>query len=256
MRWSYSWMPAWVAKLGFHRMYQSTTSFESPSSSASDIGAGIAHLRLALSRSRRNPAAALVAPVAAELLEARELLGGEDRAVVADELAVQRARIADADPALHVPLEARLNGDAALPAEVHDGLHHPLRPTRQDLVERLAVHQLLREGRGEAGEPARAVVRRDVHLPARVRSIDEQEFLRGPRAHGRHDARALLRERLDRGDHRRHPAAAADGEDPLPHQAERVPVGPADADAVSRVERREGVGRVSVIADGDALHAS
>src|SRR6266702_5626154 len=146
MRWSYSWMPAWVAKLGFHRMYQSTTSFESPSSSASDIGAGIAHLRLALSRSRRKPAAALVAPVAAELLEARELLGGEDRAVVADELAVQRARIADADPALHVPLEARLDRNLARLRKVHDGLHHPLRAARQDLVELLAIHELPREG--------------------------------------------------------------------------------------------------------------
>src|SRR5437867_11265432 len=227
MRWSYSWMPAWVAKLGFHRMYQSTTSFESPSSSASDIGSSIAHLRLCLAAaSRRNPAAALVAPVAAELLEARELLGGEDRAVVAHELAVQGAGIADPDPAFHVALEARLNGDPAPPAEVDDGFHHPLRPARQDLVERLAVHQLLREGRGEAGEPARAVVRRDVHLPARVRSIDEQEFLRRPRAYRRHDARTLLCEGLDRGDHRRHPAAAADGEDPFPLEAERVPVGP------------------------------
>src|SRR5207245_4682499 len=120
-------------------------------------------------------------PELAELLEPLELFRLEDRAVHADELVVQRAGIADADPALHVPLETRLNRNLVRLREVDDGLHHPLWPARQDLVELLPIHELLRKGRNESGEAARPVVRGDVDLPARVRALPEQQFRRGLR---------------------------------------------------------------------------
>src|SRR5439155_25421678 len=87
--------------------------------------------------SRRNPAAALVPPELAELFESFELFGGEDGTIQANELVVQRACVADPDPALHVPFEARLNRDLALLREAHDALHHPLRTASEDLVELL-----------------------------------------------------------------------------------------------------------------------
>src|SRR2546425_9564616 len=121
--------------------------------------------------SRRNPSAALVPPELAELVEPIELVPREDRSVHAYQAVVQRARIADADPALHVPLEARLDRNLARLRKVHDGLHHPLRAARQDLVELLAIHELLREGGHESGEAAGAVVSRDAGLPARGRPL-------------------------------------------------------------------------------------
>src|SRR5256885_5667141 len=165
--------------------------------------------------SRRNPTAAFVPPELAELLEALELFRREDRTIEAPALVVQRARVADADPALPVPFAARLNRDPAFLREVHDGLHHPLGPAREDLVKLLPINELLGQGRCESGEAAGPVVRRDVDLPGGVRPLDEQEFRGGPRADRGHDPGALLRERLDLGDHRGHPTAPADREDLL-----------------------------------------
>src|SRR3989449_6709653 len=108
--------------------------------------------------SHRNPTAALVPPELAELLEALELFRREDRTVQAHELVVQRACGANPDPALHVPFDARLNRDFAFLREVHDGLHHPLAPARQDLVKLLPVDELLGKGRCESGEAAGPVV--------------------------------------------------------------------------------------------------
>src|SRR3989442_1919260 len=102
-------------------------------------------LGLAAEDSRRDPSAALVPPELAELLEPVELVRREDRAVKADQAVVQRARIADANPALHVPLEARLNRNLARLGKVDHGLHHPFRAARQDLVGLLPIHQLLPE---------------------------------------------------------------------------------------------------------------
>src|SRR6266705_6875041 len=141
---------------------------------------------------RRNPSAALVPPELAELLESVELFRREDRAVHAYQAVVERARITDADPALHVPFEARLDRNRVRLREVHDGLHHPLRATRQDLVELLAVHEFLREGRHESGEAAGPVVRGDVDLPARVRAFDEKQFRRGLGTDRGYDPGALL----------------------------------------------------------------
>src|SRR5947208_2614896 len=93
---------------------------------------------------------------------------------LAIEFVDQRACVADADPALHVPFKARLNRDLALPREAHDALHHPLRTAGQDLVELLPTEELLRKGRHESREAAGAVVGGDVHLPRGVRSLDEQ----------------------------------------------------------------------------------
>src|SRR2546422_4587648 len=112
--------------------------------------------------SHRTPTATLVPPELAELLEAVELLRREDRTVEAHELVVQRTRVANPDPALHVPFDARLNRDVAFLREIHDGLHHPLRPARQDLVKLLPIDALLPKGRCESGEAAGPVVRRDV----------------------------------------------------------------------------------------------
>src|SRR5437667_6100002 len=125
-------------------MYHSTTSFASASISASGmLRASPSGLILVVGRSCGNPSAALVPPKLAELLEPPELFRREDRAIHAEELVVQRTRIADADPALHVPLEARLDRNLVRPREVHDRLHHPPRPACQDLVELPAVSVLL-----------------------------------------------------------------------------------------------------------------
>src|SRR5439155_3185185 len=93
--------------------------------------------------SRGDPTAALVPTEAAEVLGPLELLRGEDRPVHADELVVEGTRVADPDPALHVPLEARLDRDAPFPRKVDDRFHHPLRPAGQELIELLALDQLL-----------------------------------------------------------------------------------------------------------------
>src|SRR2546428_1077596 len=117
---------------------------------------------------RPNPSAALVPPELAELVEPIELVRREDRSVHAYQAVVERARITDADPALHVPLEARLNRDLARLRKIDHRLHHPFRAARQDLVELLAIHELLREGRHESGEAARPIVRGDVDSPLAV----------------------------------------------------------------------------------------
>src|SRR5712691_1501309 len=154
----------YVAKIGFCRTYQSTTFFPRASTFASDIGAAIAQGRLALSPipSHGNPATALVAAKMTEVLGSRELFSGEDRSVDAHELVVEGARIADPDPALHVPFETRLDRDAPLPGEVHDRIHHLLGTARDDLLERVAREELVRQGRDEPVKAAGAVVRRDV----------------------------------------------------------------------------------------------
>src|SRR2546422_1774756 len=246
----------YVAKIGFHSTYQSTTSFARASTSASGIrwASQTSPFSLVAFASRGDPTAALVPAEVAEVLGPLELLRGEDRPVHAYELVVEGTRVADPDPALHVPLEARLDRDVVFPREVDHRLHHPLRPARQDLIELLALDELLGQGRHESFESSGAVVRRNVDLPARVRAFDEQELVRGLRADRGHDPGALLRERLDRGDHRGHPAAPAHGQDLLPLQPKHVAVRPTDADSVARVERGEDVRRVSVIADRDALH--
>src|SRR5881296_3790674 len=246
----------YVAKIGFHSTYQSTTSFARASTSASGIGwaSQTSAFRLVACASRGDPTAALVPTEVAEVLGPLELLRGEDRPVHADELVVEGTRVADADPALHVPLEARLDRDVVFPGEVDNRFHHPLGAARQDLIELLPLDELLGQGRHEPFEPSGAVVGRNVDLPARVRAFDEQELVRGLRADRGHDPGALLRERLDRGDHRGHPAAPADREDLLALQAKRVPVRPPDADPVPRAERGEGVRRVAVVVDRDALH--
>src|SRR5947208_15888395 len=113
---------------------------------------------LVASVSRRNPTAALVPPELAELLEALELFRREDRTIEAHELVVQRARVADADPALHVPFDARLARDSAFLREIHNGLHHPLGPARKDLVKLLPIDELLRNGPCESGEAAGPVI--------------------------------------------------------------------------------------------------
>src|SRR2546430_1826320 len=137
----------YVAKIGFCRTYQSTTSFPRASTRASDIGAAIAQGCLALSPvpSRGDPSTALVPAEMAEVLGPRELFPGEDRSVDAHELVVEGACIANPDP-------------------------------------------------------------------------------------------------------------AADREDGLAVEAERVPVRPSDADPVSGGEGGQGMGRIPVVADGDALH--
>src|SRR5438445_3383119 len=246
----------YVAKIGFHSTYQSTTSFARASTSASGIrwASQTSPFSLVACRSRGDPTAPLHPPAVAEVLDPLELRRGEDRPLHAYELVVERARVADPDPALHVSLEARLDRDAVFPREVDHRLHHPLRPARQELIELLPLDELLGQGRHEPFEPSGAVVGRNVDLPARVRAFDEQELVRGLRADRGHDPGALLRERLDRGNHRGHATAPADGEDPLPLQAKHVAVGTADADPVARVERREDVRRVPAVAAGDALH--
>ena len=85
-------------------------------------------------------------------------------------------------------------------------------------------------------------------------TVHEQEFLRVLRAGRGDDPGSLLREGLDRGDHGGHPAPAADREDGLAFEPKHVSVRPADADPVARVECREDVRRVAVVADRDALH--
>src|SRR3989440_3757270 len=249
-------MPMYVAKIGFWRTYQSTTSFARAPTCASDIGAAIARRRLALSpiASRGDTATALVPAEMAEVLGPRELFPGENRSVDAHELVVQGACIANPDPTLHVALEARLDGDAPFPGHLHDRVHHLLGPARDDLLKRFTLEKLARQGGHEPMESAGAVVRGDVHFAARVRALDEQEFLRVLGADRRYDPGALLREGFDRGDHGSHPAPAADREDGLALQAEHVAVGPADSDPVSGGEGGQGMGRIPVVADGDALH--
>src|SRR5207244_6385882 len=88
---------------------------------------------------RRNPSAALVPPELAEFLESVELFRREDRAVHAYQAVVERARITDADPALHVPFEARLDRNRVRLREVYDGLHIPLWAPHQALDDLLAV---------------------------------------------------------------------------------------------------------------------
>src|SRR6266566_6522769 len=225
-------MPMYVAKIGFWRTYQSTTSFARASTCASDIGAAIARRRLALSpiASRGNPATALVPAEMAEVLGPCELFPGEDRSVDAHELVVEGACNAKPDPALHVPFDARLNRHAPFPGQADDRVHHFLRPARDDLLERLAREELVRQGRDEPVEPAGAIVRRNVYLPGRVRAFHEEELLRILGASRGHDPSPLLREGLDRGNHGGHPAPAADREDGLALQAEHVPVRPSDSD--------------------------
>src|SRR5438309_5059138 len=188
----------YVAKIGFHSTYQSTTSFARASTSASGIrwASQTSPFSLVACRSRGDPTAALVPAEVAEVLGPLELLRGEDRPGHADELVVEGTRVADPDPALHVPLEARLDRDAVLPRKVDDGFHHPLGAARQDLIELLPLDELLGQGRHEPFESSGAVVGRNVDLPARVRAFDEQELVRGLRAAGRPG-----RDRLDRGDH-------------------------------------------------------
>src|SRR2546428_13744034 len=110
----------YVAKIGFHSTYQSTTSFARASTSASGIGRAsqTSPFSLVACRSRGDPTAALVPAEVAEVLGPLELLGGEDRPVYADELVVGGTGIADPDPALHVPLEAPLDPESALPRRV------------------------------------------------------------------------------------------------------------------------------------------
>src|SRR3989442_9745781 len=256
IRSSRPWIPMYVAKIGFHSTYQSTTSFARPSTSASGIrwASQTSPFSLVACGSRGDPTAALVPAEVAEVLGPLELLRGEDRPVHAYELVVEGTRVAHPDPALHVPLEARLDRDAELPREVDPRFHHPLGSRRQDPIELLPLDELLGQGRHEPFESSGAVVRRDVDLPARVCPFDEQELVRGLRADRGHDPGALLRERLDRGDHRGHPAPSAAGEDLLPLQPKHVAVRPTDADPVARVKRREDVRRVPVVADRDALH--
>src|SRR5437016_3192215 len=246
----------YVAKIGFCRTYHSTTSFPRASTGTSDLGAAIAQGCLALSPipARGDPATALVPAEMAEVLGPRELFPGENRSVDAHELVVEGACIAYPDPAFHVPLEARLNRYAPFPGQVHDRVHHLLRPAREDLLERLAREELVRQGGLEPVESAGAVVRRDVYLPGRVRAFDEEEFLRTLGASRGHDPNPLLRKGLDCGDHGGHPAPAADREDGLALQPEHVPVRSSDADPVSGGEGGQGVSRIAIVADGDALH--
>src|SRR5437016_9133506 len=248
----------YVAKIGFCRTYHSTTSFPRASTGTSDLGAAIAQGCLALSPipARGDPATALVPAEMAEVLGPRELFPGENRSVDAHELVVEGACIAYPDPAFHVPLEARLNRYAPFPGQVHDRVHHLLRPAREDLLERLAREELVRQGGHEPVESAGAVVRRDVYLPGRVRAFDEEEFLCILGAGRGHDPSPLLREGLDRGNHGGPPAPAADREDGLALQAEHVPVRPSDSDPVPGRERREGMGRVAVVAHRDALYGA
>src|SRR2546428_6991177 len=107
----------YVAKIGFHSTYQSTTSFARASTSASGIrwASQPSPFSLVACRSRGDPTAALVPAEVAEVLGPLELLRSEDRPVHADELVVEGARVADPDPALHVSLEARLDRETALP---------------------------------------------------------------------------------------------------------------------------------------------
>src|SRR6267143_75429 len=258
IRWSWSWMPMYVAKIGFCRTNQSTTSFPRDSTCASDIGPAIAQGPLALSptASHRDPATALVPAIVAEVLGARELFSRENRPVDTHQFIVEGTRVADPDAAFHVPLEARLDGDAPFARELHDRIHHLLRTARDHLLARSAPEELVRPRGHEPMETAGAVVRRDVHLTARVRPFDEQEFLRVLGPDRRHDPGALVREGLDRGDHGGHAAPAADREDGLALQVEHVPVRPSDSDPVPCRESREGMGRVPVVADRDALDRS
>src|SRR5436853_1285409 len=127
-------IPMYVAKIGFCRTYQSTTSFPRASTCASDIGAAIAQGCLALSPvpSRGDPATALVPAEMAEVLGPCELFPGEDRSVDAHELVVQGACIANPDPTLHVTLETRLDGDAPFSGQLHECVHHLLGLVRDD----------------------------------------------------------------------------------------------------------------------------
>src|SRR5207245_7137574 len=126
----------YVAKIGFHSTYQSTTSFARASTSASGIGwaSQTSAFSLVACASRGDPTAALVPPEVAEVLGPLELLRGEDRPVHADELVVEGTCVADPDPALHVSLEARLDRDAELPREVDGRLPHPPGARRQALT--------------------------------------------------------------------------------------------------------------------------
>src|SRR2546425_4554154 len=174
----------YVAKIGFHSTYQSTTSFARASTSASGIrwASQTSPFSLVAFASRGDPTAALVPAEVAEVLGPLELLRSEDRPVHAYELVVEGTRVADPDPALHVPLEARLDRDAELPREGDDCFHHPLGAARQDLIELLPLDELLGQGRHEPFESSGAVVRRDVDLPARGCPFAGRELVAGLRA--------------------------------------------------------------------------
>src|SRR5437016_11172538 len=90
----------YVAKMGFHSRYQSTTSFARASTSASGIGwaSQTSPFSLVACGSRGDPTAALVPAEVAEVLGPLELLRGEDRPVHAYELVVERARVPNPAP--------------------------------------------------------------------------------------------------------------------------------------------------------------
>src|SRR5256885_16958285 len=112
----------YVAKIGFHSTYQSTTSFARASTSASGIrwASQPSPFSLVACRSRGDSTAALVPAEVAEVLGPLELLRSEDRPAHAYELVVEGTRAAAPDPALHVPLEAPPARDAALSGQRDD----------------------------------------------------------------------------------------------------------------------------------------
>src|SRR3972149_8190894 len=85
--------------------------------------------------SDRDPTAALVPPELPEVRGRGEDLAVEHGAVEAHELVVERTRVADPDPALHVALQGRLALDPALERHAADAPEHPLGPPRDHLVE-------------------------------------------------------------------------------------------------------------------------
>src|SRR3989304_9253375 len=129
--------------------------------------------------SDRDPTAALVPPALPEGRGRDEDLAVEHGAVKAHELVVERTRVADPDPALHVALQGRLDLDPALERHVDDAPEHPLGPARDHLVEAVLLEELLRERGHEAAEPARPVAPRDGDFPRRPGGGREQEVLRG-----------------------------------------------------------------------------
>src|SRR2546428_8804893 len=152
----------YVAKIGFHSTYQSTTSFARASTSASGIrwASQTWPFSLVACGSRGDPTAALVPAEVAEVLGPLELFRREDRPVHAYELVVEGTRVADPDPALHVSLEARLDRDAVVPRKVDDRCHHPLGAARQELIALRPLGELLGPGRHESSASSGAVVGR------------------------------------------------------------------------------------------------
>src|SRR5438309_11857168 len=140
-------MPMYVAMIGCWCTYRSTASFARASTCASDIGAASARRRLPLwsNRSRRDAATALVPAKMAEVLGPREFLPRENRSVDTHEFVVQGACIANPNPALHVALETRLDGDAPFPGHLHDRVHHLLGPARADRLDRFTPDALARQ---------------------------------------------------------------------------------------------------------------